>query len=73
MLKLVNNGNLGTAIILLFFASLKLLFIRKKCLYGEERAVRVSSLGIISANLQGHAWLLMLLLQALEGLLWSCF
>lgn len=73
MLKLVNNGNLGTAIILRFLASLKLLFIRERCLYREERTVRVSSLGIISANLQGHAWLHTLLLQALEGLLWPHF
>ena len=74
MLKLVNNGDLGTEIILWVFSSLKLLFIRRRSLYCEERAVRASSLGIVSADLQGHAWLRALLLQPLEGLLWprSC-
>lgn len=74
MLKLFNNGNLGIEIILWVFSSSKLFFIRKSCLYHEERAVHVSFLGIVSANLQGHAWLRTLLLQPLEGLLWphSC-
>lgn len=51
-----------------FFSSLKQLFTRKWCFHGKERAVCVSSHGVVSADLQGNTWLCMLLLQPLEGL-----
>lgn len=70
MLELVSKGNLGIEIIRWGFPSFNLFFMTKRCLYREQRAGHVSSLGILSADLQGHAWLPTLLLRPLEGLLW---